>query len=428
MRQVAALAALLLTSAAFAQPTAPSREPPGDVREFTVTARAPVLGARPFATIDAASRVPGNAADLWREAFKSIWTDVQSDAFDAIKTTDPEALQALARERPDLITPLPDAAWDAARASSCDWGVDPRRGFDLPLAHLTLARRYSVMLAAKARLAAAVGDYAAVSRTTTVLDRLAHDVEQPRLFVTHAIAIGVRRQWLETVRASHTLGNSPNLYFELPGAMTTPPERAEIFANERALVLFSVPDLQRFRSGQELTPAEWKAVLERVSEIARDKGRGPHPMETDPAKGPELFREYEQLSDLLFRWAGSEYPVARPRTIAASRELSRQLSRGPAERNPFLILLSDSSRLLWVTEWIDREIAAFTAVEALRAHAANNAGSFPASLSDLTDFPAPDNPITGRTFDYVLNPDTSATLSDDTNPGYALRYTIRLRN
>jgi hypothetical protein len=52
----------------------------------------------------------------------------------------------------------------------------------------------------------------------------------------------------------------------------------------------------------------------------------------------------------------------------------------------------------------DRRIAALECVEALRLYAAQNR-RWPAALTDITDVPAPTDPVTGKPFEYRVQED-----------------------
>ena len=62
----------------------------------------------------------------------------------------------------------------------------------------------------------------------------------------------------------------------------------------------------------------------------------------------------------------------------------------------------------------DRQLAALTAVEALRAYAAANGGKLPEQLDDVVETPVPANPMTGKPFTYAVS-NGVATISDSTS-------------
>jgi hypothetical protein len=81
---------------------------------------------------------------------------------------------------------------------------------------------------------------------------------------------------------------------------------------------------------------------------------------------------------------------------------------------------------------VDRRFAALRCVEALRLYAAGHDGRLPAALADVTDVPVPEDPVTGKPFEYRADGD-AATLSGPLPPGegpasvHPLTYEITLR-
>jgi hypothetical protein len=94
-------------------------------------------------------------------------------------------------------------------------------------------------------------------------------------------------------------------------------------------------------------------------------------------------------------------------------------------QNIFLKMLPEMHGAVWIFARTDRQLAAMTAVEAIRSYAAANGGNLPAKLPDVTSTPVPDNPVTGLPFDYGVDGET-ATLSDSQSE-QTLTYTIKIR-
>lgn len=430
MRRCVAFMLLVVTASVSAQTTAPVRRTIADDRRFSVIAKAPEPAVKSWIVLEPGVRRGRDAAPYWREAFEAVWTDAQFDAFTrAAESDDPGALAALARTRPDLLAPLPDSVRNAVTSARCDWGKDLHGDVPVLPDHLSSARALSEMLAAKVRLAVASGDRVAATEATVALGRLAEDLVETRIVVVHLVAEGVRFQWLRAVESLQELNDAPSFYFDLAPHLTPPAQHAKLYANERALLQFSTPELVQLRQGEALTREQWTTVLTWVGAIVEASGENLDAYELDPAKGPELFAEYEREADLLYRWAALPYPVALPRLADEYRAFLDRIERRREPRNPFVQLTVAAARCVRASARADRAVAALVTVEALRAHAATNGNRFPPALSDLKDIPAFDNPMTGRPFNYTLNPDGSATLSDETSDRhYPLHYNVRLRN
>jgi hypothetical protein len=55
----------------------------------------------------------------------------------------------------------------------------------------------------------------------------------------------------------------------------------------------------------------------------------------------------------------------------------------------------------------DRHFAVLRVIEALRLYAASHVGKLPTQLSEITEVPIPDDPVTGKSFNYRLERDTA---------------------
>ena len=80
---------------------------------------------------------------------------------------------------------------------------------------------------------------------------------------------------------------------------------------------------------------------------------------------------------------------------------------------------------------LEQRIALLRHVEALRLYAAENGGTLPAKLSDVS-VPLPDDPITGKPFSYELHGGTahlrgSPPAGEKTNPAFRLHFEVTLQ-
>jgi hypothetical protein len=82
---------------------------------------------------------------------------------------------------------------------------------------------------------------------------------------------------------------------------------------------------------------------------------------------------------------------------------------------------------------IDRKFAALRCVEAVRLYAAAHGGRLPAKLADIKEVPVPDDPMTGKPFQYRVSGDGKATLygpppdDDKRNAVYVLKYELTVK-
>jgi hypothetical protein len=73
----------------------------------------------------------------------------------------------------------------------------------------------------------------------------------------------------------------------------------------------------------------------------------------------------------------------------------------------------------------DRQVATLRVIEAIRMYAATHDGQLPNTLSDITEVPVPDDPVTGLPFEYKLE-NSKARLSGPTFRDVALNYEITM--
>jgi hypothetical protein len=138
--------------------------------------------------------------------------------------------------------------------------------------------------------------------------------------------------------------------------------------------------------------------------------------------GEFYFRQYEMAFDESYKLRGLPYAAMMGLAVKASAK-AEQMHR-QQRANPFLPTFGMAEVALKVGA-VDRQLAALTAVEAIRSYAAANMGNLPARLEDVTETPVPINPLTGKAFEYRVENDV-ATLADSQGES-TLAYTIRIR-
>ena len=77
------------------------------------------------------------------------------------------------------------------------------------------------------------------------------------------------------------------------------------------------------------------------------------------------------------------------------------------------------------TARLDRNIAVLRVLEALRIHAVSHADKLPDTLADVTDVPIPNDPVTGKPFEYQRDGD-KAFLRGPTFRDVPLNYEITM--
>jgi hypothetical protein len=124
----------------------------------------------------------------------------------------------------------------------------------------------------------------------------------------------------------------------------------------------------------------------------------------------DALQQYRRLRDDVFKWVNVPYPQARPRWMKLNEDIRETEKKNPGAA-VFLAFVPALQKVHEATLRLERHVAALRCVEALRLHAAAHGGKLPAKLSDITEVPVPDDPVTGKGFVYQVNGDR-VTLRD----------------
>jgi hypothetical protein len=254
---------------------------------------------------------------------------------------------------------------------------------------------------------------------------------------------------------------SPNLYWALREMPPRYPILRHAWDGEFGWMYMCVPTLAKARAGERLSAAQWhKAMYDEVApffldyENYRPMGTRPHP---DPVKdagadvlrqareqfaashkvsaeqagneepavvlGEFYYRSFETMHDDIGKLRGLGYAELLPRAVANYQRIEKLKKEQPA--NPFLVGVEGMHSSIDRFARADRQLAALTAVEAIRSYAAANGGKPPQKLDDVTETPVPLNPITGKAFEYEVK-GAEATLKDSAS-ATPLTYTITIR-
>jgi hypothetical protein len=284
---------------------------------------------------------------------------------------------------------------------------------------------------------------------------MSEKVGREPVLVSLMVSMAITSQMNDTLMRLMDRPEAPNLYWALANFPPRLPIYRYAMQGERAWIIPSVPSLVRAKAGEELTPQEWRAVFDYAWRlVATDAGRDQKSV-PDPVKGTSAelmrkaqdlyvdthhlpieqvaqidpmivvgefyFRQYEMAFDDMYKLRGLPYPIL----LTKAREQAAQAERLRREQpaNPLQVFAVES--VIKRFAQVDRQLAAMTAVEALRSYAAANNGKLPAKLQDVTETPVPENPATGKPFEYRLENET-ATLAD-TQFDPPLTYTIKIR-
>ena len=412
--------------------------PSGDIQTFELRAVAPPVPALKYQLVfDSVDSTPGNAAMAYTQAALLLDKDAAADIDKAMHAGDADfdALAQLIYTKSERVFAALEVA---GRCEGCDWQVsyDP----DQIQANTTQVRALRMLanliqIRAKQQIRAGKIDeaLAALRLGYELSDRTARRPQYISALVAVAMTLVMDDQMAELMKRP----DSPNLYWAL---INLPHPKDEIrisLAGERKFAL-------RHGSGGGgiLPPDALKAIQEesrnkdfsQLTDDARAYYAKSRNISLDAVKKLDVtmvidtyeYEQYAQEYDDWYKLLGLPYREM----MLQMRELVKKSAAGPAPAGrPAVLgrsLVPSMIRSMEGLGRLERKTAALTAVEAIRSYAAANDGKLPAHLEDITETPAPLNPLTDRSFEYHVDGGV-ATLSDPQPMDHPLIYTIRVR-
>jgi hypothetical protein len=133
-------------------------------------------------------------------------------------------------------------------------------------------------------------------------------------------------------------------------------------------------------------------------------------MSDDEVIARALVGQYQDMRDDYYKITYLPWRDARTQSDAAEARL-RLLKSGP------LVVLAELQssvmNCLRSQMYLDRRVAGLRAVEALRLHAASHDSKLPGELKEVAEVPVPEDPATGRPFEYHRDGDAAVLVLPD---------------
>lgn len=437
-----------------------------EVQSFELTAVAPPVPALKYSfQYRVQDQIHGNAAPIYLDAVLLMMPTAQDKAeaaWDAYRAKDFKKFESLAEEL-DMPATFQQVE-QAGRRSMCDYNPTLEEGVMCLLPHLNfLAHGLEKSLVVNALWKIRQGK---VDDALVALRRgyvLADNINEPVL-VSALVSAGGRRWMNDVLTELMSNEKSPNLYWairELPSKASTLRRAMDC---EASWVAFQSDGLKRYAAGDNLSAEEWRKVLTRDLEVAfttmeksydfKSMKTIPHPdpikdaspdalkqarayyaeshkvsadqaAAVDPAivLGEFYFHQFRLADDQVGKLRVLSYPEWLARIPQVDSETTSMRKNNPT--NPLLVFVATLHKAVWTFARTDRQTTALAAVEAIRSYAAANNGALPKSLDAVKETPVPENPATGKPFEYRVENDV-ATLSD-TQSESPLTYTIKIR-
>ncbi len=479
---------LAVSPAAVGQPGAVAPPPAAKPGRAELTARpapAPVPSLRFELLPPGRDKVPGNAAlgYLKAAALQPAWPREPEAARKQSEKTekwdDTRYGRLPADEVEEFLKAYQDmlrTADDAARCDHCDWqqrltGPQDIGALLTPVQH---NRELARWLSLRAKLELARNRPADAVRTLQTGFRLGKDVGEAGTLIQMLVGYAITQMMVGRAEDVIRHPDGPNLYWALatlPRPFIDPRPGLEGEARFNASFLPMLKQMQAGPVSEEQASRAFRDALRRLGGVARDVPKGQENLadlfgkigmaaglasQGKQAKKDLIARGYKErdvaampdAQAVLLLTAAVHQEVwddqvklfhlpAPAATAEAARVRNRadELAR-TYPGNPliavFALLYPSVEKVHQAHVRVDRRLAQLRAVEAVRLHAALNDGAIPKTLGEVTAVPVPDDPATGKPFDYKADGDTF-TLSappprgESANPANAFEYVVTVR-
>jgi hypothetical protein len=347
----------------------------------------------------------------------------------------------------------------AARCKSCDWQlpIGEQDFFSILIPEVQQARRFARLLAVRARIQIAQGQFDESLHTLQTGYAQARHVAEGPTFIHGLVGIAICKIMNSQLRTLIEQPGAPNLYWaltQLPRPMIDMRRAMDV---ERHAVALSFPEFRDLDKTNR-TPEQWRQMLldfgkelgtilggwdslqsPEVLTVLSIKGyptakraliqQGLPLQEVEAMPVPQVIllytlQTYEDHRDQSVKWLYVPYREA----IDGLDEAEKALEQNRQEQReifPLVQMFTPATKALR-TAMVrsEREIAVLRVIEALRLYGASHNGRLPERLSDVTEVPVPDDPVTGRPFAYRLDGDTAVLEGPPLMPRDPSRFEI----
>jgi hypothetical protein len=444
-RHAIAFISLLVTAPLFAQ------QLPEPVELLLHPAKAPPRSLQHRLLPDPRELTPGNAATLYQRSLAMLF---ENEAL----------LKELKKEQWSKWASTPEAEWPkdevggkllmakylirevdlAARCKECDWQIANRpEGIGLLIPDVQAFRAVGMVVAVKARQQIFTGDYAGASHTLQTGFALARHVASGPTLIQVLVGAAIAHNMLKQVEAWVQRPDAPSLYWPIAvlprpfldplpaliedahavdtmlpwfkqldgGAWTEQQVAAAQTATEKMMDDFALrkPEPEEIAGRALIEAATYEQAMKALPEQGLTEAR----LKAMPSfQVTALFsvRECKSAAEELLKWAHlpehfdhPAYKKAAEQYNIAFFRLDRLYFRG------LLRALADGAggyapafaKVYTATARVERRLAMLRTIEAIRLE-----GKLPSKLADVTVLPVPNDPATGKPFDYSAQKDS----------------------
>ncbi len=335
-------------------------------------------------------------------------------------------------------------AWRA----ECDWGYplaeQRREAIFILLPDCESMRQMARLLQLKARVEIAEHAYDQAIDTIETGIAMGRHVSSAPFIINGVAGLGMCLVMLDRVEELISQPDAPNLYWALTALPRPLVSLRHALETEQRLGENMVPELSQ--TDEPHSRAEWGVLVEKLYAELRDlaknltgdpqlnaklsalleldlasfrkenlaasreylaknrpiDARRLKLMSDDEVVARGLAAQYRDLRDDFFKLSYLPWREAKPRSKEAEQRL-KAITKGPlavlAELQPNLPGCLDAEARC------DRRVATLRVMEAIRLYMASHGGKLPDALGSITEVPVPDDPATGKPFDYKIDGD-----------------------
>ncbi|HEV3438737.1 MAG TPA: hypothetical protein VG122_15335 [Gemmata sp.] len=410
---------------------------------------------------------PGNAAGLYYRAEalfvenQALLREIQNEKWDTWASTTIQNLPlAEVRESVKMTHRIVVELEHAAVRKDCDWMLEGRsEGLALLLPEVQTFRRIAIVLAVRARLEIAEGQFDRATKTLQTGYALAQRMGEGPTIIHYMVGVAIASTLNSQLQAFVEQTGAPNLYWAI-AALPRPffdPKRAVL--QEPTMLERTFPWLARLDKGP-MTREEIDTSMLQLADLMDEFGvvrptpkmaaatallfaQG-HPAARQSLikKGMKVedvnkmsefqivsldgYKEYREAWEEGLKWIhipealhDANYKKAAERVKLAMERMDQLFFRGllkglTAPQDPLAL-----DMLYTVRYRQERRMAALRCVEAIRLYAASHTGTWPTQLKDLTEVSVPMDPVTGKEFVFKVA-DGKATLESPKSDGKSL--------
>ena len=397
-------------------------------------------------------RTVGNGAPLYYRALLYMQRYDLKNYKTKVLEQSPQRLRDMSLEDARKMAFLGMSLWQeldgAARRERCEWDLPIRGNRQVISMYLDDAQETRVLgqwLSLRARLQAHDGKYDEAIRSLQTGYALGRDISRVPFLITQLIGVTVVNSTSQCVEEMTEFSGSPNLYWPLTALPQPMIDIRESVETELALPYQMLPFLKDVETAQH-APGEWQLLLEQAITELRPfagthdklfttefgtklsttliamrsypaakqhllaKGKTAEQIEKLPVAQVLLIHmadSWNEVGQEISKWFSLPYLEAQAgiqRAVQAEMQTRREPTLGTALPGLLMPALQQVSIAM---ARVDRRFAELRILEALRHYAATHDRKLPAKLSDITDLPIPNDPMTGQPFVYRLEGDTA---------------------